>query len=82
MWYTVFKTIQDKGLNFAWLDLKCKPPPTNASQIVSEIKQINRLQLRPEMPVYGTAYSMAMAAQSMLIESTLAKSFSTVEAVL
>lgn len=33
-WDEVFGIIQNAGLNFAWLDLMCRPPPPNATQIL------------------------------------------------
>lgn len=36
MWEEVFGIISDSRLNFAWLDLMCRAPPTNATEILAK----------------------------------------------
>lgn len=68
MWAEVFNMIQGAGLNFAWLDLMCRAPVSNGTEIITKAQDIYN---REYMPYFHripklTSYERAVLTQHIL----------------
>lgn len=57
VWNKIFTIIQNAGLNFAWLDLMCRPPPSNATNVLMQAENNEKQKELQELTVSSTASS-------------------------
>lgn len=66
MWNKIFRIIQNAGLNFAWLDLMCRPPPGNATEIVQQAQQQHDEQIHQYEMIRPTRQSSNKVSDGLL----------------